>query len=200
MLDLGLIPRDPHLIITSSLKPELNVACKNETSGDAITTTTKSASSSTEAKPILRKQSASPDSGRGISSGSRMALCIGNEKYKKLDKLMNARNDSIIFGTILKENFEDSVTHKNNIANVKAYNDVITEFVESLSEGDTVVFFYAGHACETEHGNALLPINATSTTQSASSASSSERPVTLQYIQRPIARGKHTVIGTRFFY
>ena len=87
----------------------------------------------------------------------RIALVIGNSDYIA-SPLRNPRNDSRdIAATLEKLGFE--VMLKTNV-NRREFVRAIREFGERLKLGGTGLFYYAGHAIQSEGSNFLMPIKA----------------------------------------
>ena len=89
--------------------------------------------------------------------GRRIALVIGNANYKH-GKLANPTNDADAIEAVLKE-LEFDVTKLSNQSNRQMIKS-ITKITSSLKEGDLCFFFYAGHGCQVNGANYLVPIDA----------------------------------------
>lgn len=96
-----------------------------------------------------------PDPPTAAPSWSRKALVIGNDTYLSIPKLRNARADA--------RSLEKSLTGLGY--KVSAHIDLkerdmkkaIRDFVQGISGGDEVVFYYAGHGVQINGVNFLLP-------------------------------------------
>ena len=92
-------------------------------------------------------------------SSQRLALVIGNDGYKKIEPLKNARNDARLVATILEAaNFKVTVVEDADRTRLFA---AIESFGKRISKGDDVVFFYAGHGVQIGSNSVLLPIDIT---------------------------------------
>lgn len=87
----------------------------------------------------------------------RRALVIGNDTYKNVTPLKNARSDarsiaaalrSLGFDVMLKEDLTDS-----------ALKATLREFKSRVEGGDEVVFYYSGHGVQFGGSNYLVPID-----------------------------------------
>jgi len=88
---------------------------------------------------------------------SRIALIIGNSKYKILP-LANPVNDANDMATALKKcNFK--VMESIN-ATRKEMRRLIRKFGEEINKGAVGLFYYAGHGIQVDGENYLVPINA----------------------------------------
>src|SRR5262249_44794621 len=97
---------------------------------------------------------------RGLPEGKRVALVVGINGYKSLDKLVTARNDADGIGATLK---------KKGFAVIEAYDvdrkgffEKWQQFLEEVEPGaGTAAFFFAGHGIQIPNGkmysNYLLP-------------------------------------------
>lgn len=87
----------------------------------------------------------------------RIALCIGNNAYSNMQPLSCAINDANGVADSLKElGFETRCECDLDRAKMI---DVITDFIEELSDYDSCVFYYAGHGCQIDGENILAPID-----------------------------------------
>jgi formylglycine-generating enzyme required for sulfatase activity len=86
---------------------------------------------------------------------SRLALVIGNDAYKNVPSLRNAKSDAEAVSAALSEvGFE--VTFASNL-NEKALKGAVRDFIGRLSGGDEAIFFFAGHGVQLGAANYLLP-------------------------------------------
>jgi hypothetical protein len=90
-------------------------------------------------------------------SGRRVALVVGNDAYRNVDKLAKAVADArsvagalerIGFEVILKENTDR-----------RSLNAAIGDFTERLQGAQAGIVFYAGHGVQLEGRNILLPVD-----------------------------------------
>jgi len=87
----------------------------------------------------------------------RLALVIGNDAYEEISKLEKAVNDATAISDTLKGlGFE--VTTATDVGR-RDMNRAIQDFVSGIQEGDTAMFFYAGHGVEIDGENYLLPVD-----------------------------------------
>jgi len=100
---------------------------------------------------------ASPDAGR------RVALVIGNQDYKHVEPLVNPLNDTKEITRVLREaDFDVTVGH--NLSK-KELEQVVRRFLRELTDGDTALFYYSGHALQVGDANFILPVDAKLTSQ-----------------------------------
>jgi Caspase domain len=90
---------------------------------------------------------------------NRRALVIGNDSYKSVKKLDNAREDAKAIGENL-ESVGYQVTLKLDVTE-KEMKSVIRNFANQVEGGDEVFFFFAGHGVQLGAANYLLPIDIT---------------------------------------
>ena len=88
----------------------------------------------------------------------RVALIIGNAKYKGAPELRNPVNDAKAMSNALNAlGFEViEVTD----ANQKEMNRAIALFGEKLNSGAAALFFYAGHGLQVKGKNYIVPVDA----------------------------------------
>jgi uncharacterized caspase-like protein len=88
---------------------------------------------------------------------NRRALVIGNDNYKFVAKLFNAREDAkAIAASLRKVGYQVVLKLDLNEKEMKA---AIRTFKEQIEGGDEVMFFYAGHGVQLGASNYLLPID-----------------------------------------
>ncbi len=85
----------------------------------------------------------------------RIALVMGNDNYQHVAKLQKAGNDAVAMATELRAAGFEVVLHKdlNYRGMVKAMESLYT----SITGGDEVVVFFAGHGVQMKNGSFLLP-------------------------------------------
>jgi hypothetical protein len=89
--------------------------------------------------------------------GNRRALVIGNDTYKSVTKLANAREDARTIATNLTSvGFQ--VTLKLDVTE-KEMKAALRTFAGQVQGGDEVLFFFAGHGVQLGTTNYLLPID-----------------------------------------
>ena len=88
---------------------------------------------------------------------NRKALVIGNDTYKSVTKLLNAREDAkAIASSLATVGYQ--VTLKLDL-NEKELKAVLRNFSSQVQGGDEVMFFFAGHGIQLGAANYLLPID-----------------------------------------
>lgn len=93
-------------------------------------------------------------------AGVRRAFVIGNGDYQNgLVELENAVNDAEELEKKLKQpGLDFKVTLHTNLKDKAAFLKALTDFAQTIGEGDEVLFFYSGHGFGTEKGgNYFLP-------------------------------------------
>ena len=87
----------------------------------------------------------------------RLALCIGNNKYKCISPLTCAINDADQMGKVLRRlGYETTIEHDLNRADLIS---CVFRFVERMADYDACVFYYAGHGFEIKSQNILIPVD-----------------------------------------
>lgn len=90
-------------------------------------------------------------------SGKRLALVIGNNGYRQIRKLENAKADAEAMAAALRRvGFEVTLRTDADRDTLKA---AVRNFKASISGGDEVVVYYAGHGIERGGQNYLLPVD-----------------------------------------
>jgi hypothetical protein len=92
-----------------------------------------------------------------VQMAKRKALVIGNDSYKFISKLANAREDA----KAMAENLAKvgyTVTLKTDLTE-KEMKAAIRTFKSQVEAGDEVAIFYAGHGIQLENTNYLIPID-----------------------------------------
>ena len=85
----------------------------------------------------------------------RRALVIGNDNYKYVEKLKNAKEDAKAMSIALRQVGFD-VTEKFDLGQKETIAS-IREFQERINPGDEILFFFAGHGVEIDGKNYLVP-------------------------------------------
>ena len=102
--------------------------------------------------PVLNKSSSSSPM---TTMANRRALVIGNDTYKTVRKLENAREDAkTIASNLTTVGYQ--VTLKLDL-NEKEMKAAIRNFANQVQGGDEVMFFFAGHGVQLGATNYLLP-------------------------------------------
>ena len=97
------------------------------------------------------------DKTRLTSFANRRALVIGNDSYKNVTQLLNAREDAKSIAASLLQ-FGYQVTLKMDLTE-KEMKSALRTFKSQVEGGDEVLFFYAGHGVQLGSTNYLLPID-----------------------------------------
>ena len=85
----------------------------------------------------------------------RLALVVGNDKYKNVPKLQNAVGDSKAISSLLSGlGYEVLMFYD---LNEKQFKGALRQFKQRLKGGEEVVFFFAGHGVQIGSANYLLP-------------------------------------------
>jgi uncharacterized caspase-like protein len=82
---------------------------------------------------------------------------VGNDSYKSVPPLVNARADAEAVGSSLKA-LGYQVTIQLDL-DEKSFKKSLRDFKEGIRGGDEVVFFFAGHGVQIGSANYLLPID-----------------------------------------
>lgn len=95
-----------------------------------------------------------------VTTQKRLALVIGNANYKsaKLPVLSNSVNDARDIAAKLRQ-FGFTVVEKEDLNQVD-FNRAIADFGRQASAFDVALFYYAGHALESDGMNYLAPVDA----------------------------------------
>lgn len=88
---------------------------------------------------------------------NRKALVIGNDSYKAVSKLENAREDARLMAKSLG-NVGYQVTMKLDLTE-KEMKATLRGFKNQVEAGDEVAIFYAGHGVQLANSNYLIPID-----------------------------------------
>ncbi|MEZ5801086.1 MAG: caspase family protein [Nitratireductor sp.] len=93
-----------------------------------------------------------------IADQKRLALVIGNSKYRNTTELPNPANDAALIAGKLKELGFEVINALD--ADKSAMEGAVREFVRQLPGTDVALFFYAGHGMQVNGVNYLIPIDA----------------------------------------
>ncbi len=88
---------------------------------------------------------------------NRKALVIGNDNYKFVSKLANAKEDAKVMAESLT-NVGYKVTLKLDLSE-KEMKAALRGFKTQVEAGDEVAFFYAGHGVQLANSNYLVPVD-----------------------------------------
>ncbi len=87
----------------------------------------------------------------------RRALVIGNDKYKHVPELRNAKEDAAAIAASLKKLGYSVTLHRD--VDEKGFKKVLRDFRQTLEGGEEVLFFFAGHGVQLGAANYLLPVD-----------------------------------------
>jgi uncharacterized caspase-like protein len=99
----------------------------------------------------------------GAVQAKRIALVIGNDQYRHVAPLEKAGNDAIAMGRELEAAGFDVRQYRD--LDFKAMVRAVTGMVGSITGGDEVVIFFAGHGVQTRSGAYLLPTDIEATNE-----------------------------------
>ena len=85
----------------------------------------------------------------------RIALVMGNDNYQQVSKLQKAGNDAVAMATELRAAGFEVVLHKD--LSYRAMVKAMELLYASITGGDEVVVFFAGHGVQLKNGSFLLP-------------------------------------------
>ena len=110
----------------------------------------------------LRQQIAKLEDAKSVKEqktvyANRRALVIGNDAYKQVTKLVNAREDANAMADSLRK-VGYQVTLKLDLTE-KEMKIALRTFKSQIEGGDEVLFFFAGHGVQLGASNYLLPID-----------------------------------------
>ena len=92
-----------------------------------------------------------------IINTNRKALIMGNDGYKDVPTLMNARSDARSMSATLNKLGFDVSTHFD--LSERGMKDAIRNFKSKINGGDEVVVYFAGHGVQLGATNYLLPVD-----------------------------------------
>ena len=94
----------------------------------------------------------------------RIALVMGNDNYQHVAKLQKAGNDAVAMATELRAAGFEVVLHKD--LNYRGMVKAMESLYASITGGDEVVVFFAGHGVQIKNGSFLLPTDIEATSES----------------------------------
>jgi len=94
----------------------------------------------------------------------RLALVMGNDNYSSVTKLQKAGNDATAMARELKAAGFAVQLHKD--LNYRGMVKAVETFTNSITGGDEVVVFYAGHGVQIKAGSYLLPTDIEASSES----------------------------------
>ena len=92
-----------------------------------------------------------------LKPSNRLALVIGNARYKNVPTLDNSNKDAEAFASVLKDLGFKTSLHLD--LSQRAFNKAVREFKDQLQGGEEVVVYFAGHGVQLASTNYLLPID-----------------------------------------
>ena len=87
----------------------------------------------------------------------RRALIIGNDRYRHVPELRNAREDATSISVSLRNLGYSTTLHRD--LDEKDFKKALRDFRASLEGGEEVLFFFAGHGVQLGSANYLLPVD-----------------------------------------
>jgi tetratricopeptide (TPR) repeat protein len=96
---------------------------------------------------------------KGPAQGRRIALIVGNSKYKSVPKLTNPPHDAEAIAATFRAIGFDTVTLAND-ATHDVFVDALRKFAVEAETADWAVVYYAGHGIEMNGINYLIPVDA----------------------------------------
>lgn len=96
--------------------------------------------------------------------GRRIALVIGNDAYQKVSKLQKAGNDATAMARELRAAGFEVLLHRD--LNYRGMVKAVETLSNSITGGDQVVVFFAGHGVQIKTGSYLLPVDIEATSES----------------------------------
>ena len=104
---------------------------------------------------LAKQQNQVPPSSAMTTMANRKALVIGNDTYKSITKLLNAREDAkAIASNLTAVGYKVTLQLDLNEKEMKA---ALRTFSSQVQGGDEVMFFFAGHGVQLGATNYLLP-------------------------------------------
>lgn len=96
------------------------------------------------------------DGGSFVTGGRRVALVVGNARYKR-GALVNPINDArLVQAQLGKLGFD--VTEAEDVSSAR-FQSVIADFTRKAKGAEMALFYYAGHAIQVDGENLLLPVD-----------------------------------------
>ena len=94
-----------------------------------------------------------------VSEAKRLALVVGNDNYRNISALHNARSDAKAVAKSLEEVGFD-VTLKLDLGD-RGLKEALRNFKARVQGGDDAVFYFSGHGMQFGAANYLLPVDIT---------------------------------------
>jgi hypothetical protein len=99
-----------------------------------------------------------------LAHAKRVALVIGNDNYTHVSRLQKAGNDANAMARELQAAGFRVLLHKD--LNYRAMVKAVDTLTNSITGGDEVVVFFAGHGVQIRSGSYLLPVDIEATSES----------------------------------
>ena len=93
------------------------------------------------------------------SYATRLALVIGNDTYRSVPGLANARNDARLMADTLKRAGFDT-TIETDLDRTRIW-EALDKFKARIQKGDEIVFYFAGHGVQLGSTQLMLPVDIT---------------------------------------
>ena len=110
------------------------------------------------------QESGGRSSGRDAGNPKRIALVIGNDTYTHVRPLQKAGNDATAMARELKAAGFEVLLHRD--LNYRGMVKAVETLANTITGGDQVVFFFAGHGVQLKTGNYLLPVDIEASSES----------------------------------
>ena len=113
-----------------------------------------------DARDQIARQQAASGGNRAVAGGSairRLALVVGNDNYRNVSPLLNARSDARAMAKALEAS-GFKVSLKMDLAE-RDMKEALRNFRAEIQGGDEVVVFFAGHGVQVGAANYLLPVD-----------------------------------------
>jgi Caspase domain len=94
-----------------------------------------------------------------VSAGQRVALVIGNSKYRNVDRLPKTINDAMAMVALFHKAGFDVVKWRVDL-DVTEFRRTVRDFMVTAQSADIAVVYYAGHGIEQGGTNYLIPVDA----------------------------------------
>ena len=111
-----------------------------------------------------------------LKNGRRMAVVFGNDNYRTISRLDNARADAKLISEKLRELRYEVYLYQD--VTERTFKKAIRDFQGKVQVNDEIIFFYAGHAVQLKGENLLLPTDV----DGASAAAVRDSSILLQTI------------------
>ena len=94
-----------------------------------------------------------------VAHAARLALVIGNDQYRQVAGLKNARNDARLMAATLSAAGFEVVGGVRTDLDRNGLWRALEQFKARVRKGDEVVFYFAGHGVQVEANQLLLPVD-----------------------------------------